>query len=73
MNLEIQSHQESVGRGDRILFCTDGVYRPIPAERLSQIVGQQDFPLDKIVAQLIDDANSRGGPDNITALLVELL
>ncbi|QTD48615.1 PP2C family protein-serine/threonine phosphatase [Sulfidibacter corallicola] len=72
-NLEIQSHQESVERGDRILFCTDGVYRPIPAERLPQTVGQQDFPLDKIVAQMIDDANSRGGPDNITALLVEVL
>ncbi|QTD52911.1 PP2C family protein-serine/threonine phosphatase [Sulfidibacter corallicola] len=71
-NLEIQSYQESIERGDRILFCTKGVYRPIPAKSLLEIVSQRGFPLDKIVTQLIDDANSRGGPDNITALLVEI-
>lgn len=55
--------------GERVLFCSDGVSRVIPEPDLGEILGETDDPaagMQKIVAT----ANGRGGPDNITGVLI---
>jgi len=64
-----------VAPGDRFLLCTDGLsgYFDAPEgtpEELAQKLLQPDP--DSVVGDLVDTANSRGGKDNITAVLVAL-
>ncbi len=56
--------------GDRILLCTDGVTDPIDEATLRSIVFGQDDP-QQCCQELIDAANRAGGPDNITAAVVD--
>jgi serine/threonine protein phosphatase PrpC len=64
-----------VAPGDRFLLCTDGLsgYFEAPEgsrEELAQKLLDPDS--DAVVADLVETANSRGGKDNITAVLVTL-
>ena len=64
-----------VAPGDRFLLCTDGLsgYFEAPEgtmEELAQKLVQPDP--QSIVGDLVDTANTRGGKDNITAVLVTL-
>ncbi len=55
--------------GDRILLCSDGLYGVLRDEEIAARLGQRS--LEEAVAQLIAEANARGGPDNITAVVIE--
>lgn len=69
--LPIQQHSFLLEPGDRILLCSDGLYGPLGDESLAALLlAGGDLPglLDK----LIQKANEAGGPDNITAILLEL-
>ena len=56
--------------GDRYLLCSDGLHGYFDPEDIGELVeiGGQDA-----VEALIDMANARGGRDNITAVLVEVV
>ncbi len=58
----------AVGEGDCILLCTDGLTTYVSDEEIAKVVREND--LDRAVRILVDLANSRGGMDNITALLI---
>ncbi len=58
--------------GDRILLCSDGLHAVIGADLLIQILGAQRDP-DHACAALIAAANDAGGPDNITAVVIDVL
>jgi PPM family protein phosphatase len=54
--------------GDRILLCTDGLTRyALPGDLVQ--MGSHGSPV-QVVKRLIGFANSRGGADNVTSLLV---
>jgi PPM family protein phosphatase len=59
--------------GDRFLLCSDGLseYYEEPYGALTQLAQTLEVPdAEKAAKQLIDTANSRGGKDNITAVIV---
>ena len=56
-------------RGDRYLFCTDGVTRMVRDEELAELIGQPAEP-EEILREMITLAVRRGGPDNATGVLV---
>jgi len=56
--------------GDRFLLCSDGLHDLLPPADILQIV--KDGPADTVSRRLIDEANARGGYDNISAILVDL-
>ncbi len=63
---------ETLRDGDRLLLCCDGLHGYVPeADIEREVLGAAD--LDLGVQKLIDLANENGGPDNITAVLVDLL
>jgi protein phosphatase len=60
-----------VRAGDRYLLCSDGLTGMLPDEELYEHF-RAAGPLDTTVRSLIEVANTRGGVDNITAILVEV-
>lgn len=56
--------------GDMLLLCSDGLSNTVTAARVEQLL--QTVPFYEAPDRLIDEANRNGGPDNITALLVEM-
>jgi protein phosphatase len=69
--VEVDLYQERVVPGDRVLLCSDGLHGQLEAEEMAQIAGSG--PLQRAVDGLIGLANQRGGPDNITAVLIEVV
>lgn len=58
--------------GDRLLLCSDGLYQYFPrADEIGEILVMDGSKAG--LARLIDEANERGGRDNITGVLVEVL
>jgi protein phosphatase len=58
--------------GDRYLLCSDGLFGVVPDEKIGAIVGDRSASLEDICGKLIDAANAAGGPDNITAMLLQV-
>jgi protein phosphatase len=56
--------------GDIFVLCSDGLSNQIPPEEVGAIVSA--LPLAEAGQFLIELANLRGGPDNITALIVRV-
>ena len=56
-------------QGDMLLLCSDGLSGKLRAEDIQQIVVSSQDNLAKACEMLIDEANNRGGEDNITVVL----
>jgi serine/threonine protein phosphatase PrpC len=54
--------------GDQVLLCSDGLTEPVPDDDIAQLLATPDG--DAACRALIDAANTAGGPDNITVVLV---
>jgi PPM family protein phosphatase len=54
--------------GDILLLCSDGLTDLVADEEIQEVV--QSLPLDQIPDRLISLANTRGGHDNITLVLL---
>lgn len=57
--------------GDRYIFCSDGVTRLVKDDELAEQLSR-DASLDIILRDIVELANSRGGLDNSTAVLVAI-
>jgi len=69
---EIDVVEVKPAAGDRYLLCSDGLFGVVADEQIAQILGDRSLSLDDICARLIDAANEAGGPDNITALVIQI-
>jgi PPM family protein phosphatase len=58
--------------GDRLLLCSDGLNSMVSTPDIERIVGQP-IGISQINEQLIAAANTNGGEDNITVVLLEML
>jgi protein phosphatase len=56
-------------QGDVLLLCSDGLSGKLRSEDIQQIVVNSQGDLAKACDHLIDEANNRGGEDNITVVL----
>jgi protein phosphatase len=66
----VRTHVMRLEPGDLVLLCSDGLYGPVNDETISRILSESASLRDK-VERLIDCANLNGGPDNVTAVLLE--
>jgi protein phosphatase len=55
----------------RLLLCSDGLWGVVPEAQIHAIITGQPS-LQAACHALIAEANRLGGPDNITAILVEV-
>ncbi len=56
--------------GDTFLLCSDGLTNVVPADEIGAVVTA--FPPEEACQHLVALANLRGGPDNITCLIVQV-
>lgn len=56
--------------GDMFLLCSDGLSNLVTADELGAVLNT--FPPDEASKYLVSLANVRGGPDNITCLIVQI-
>ena len=57
---------------DRYLLCSDGLFSVVSDEQIATLMGDRGISLDQVCQRLIEAANTAGGPDNITALVLEV-
>lgn len=65
--VKVDLTRQSLRRGDLLVLCSDGLSGPVKKEEIAEIAGTTP-ELKELCARLIDLANERGGPDNITAI-----
>jgi protein phosphatase len=58
--------------GDRYLICSDGLSDVVGAAEIAELL-TATADGDDTVRSLIEAANARGGPDNITCVVVDVL
>jgi PPM family protein phosphatase len=56
-------------QGDLVLLCSDGLSGKLKADDIHRIVAGSNGDLAKACDALVDEANNRGGEDNITVVL----
>ena len=67
-HVKVDLTRQDVRKGDVLVMCSDGLSGLVPRDDMLRIVmGQPD--LVSVCRELIDLANSRGGPDNITCIV----
>jgi protein phosphatase len=66
--LSPEVHRATLRQGDAVLLCTDGLTKYLPNEQLVEQIRRGETSAD-ICQQLVSDANSKGGSDNITVIL----
>jgi protein phosphatase len=64
-------HEEPLEPGDTVVLCTDGLHGVVVNAEIAEHASGED--LEAACRGLIDLANERGGPDNITVVLARLV
>jgi serine/threonine protein phosphatase PrpC len=67
--VDVDTRIDVVGARDTYLICTDGVHGVLQDDEIASILEAHGDPL-LAVQELIQAANERGGPDNITAIAI---
>jgi serine/threonine protein phosphatase PrpC len=68
---EVEIVQVPVKPGERFLLCTDGLTGPLTDQELAAVLSKEEDP-QVLADQLVAQANAKGGPDNITAMVIEV-
>jgi protein phosphatase len=71
-DVNIEIYEMEVRAGDRFLLCSDGLSGLIDDDKMLEVLAGSKN-LNQIVVDLIDAANSNGGDDNISTIVVEVL
>ena len=67
--VKVDLSHEQLRRGDMLILCSDGLSGVVRREELAQMV-ENSPDLPTLCSALIDLANERGGPDNVTVVAV---
>jgi serine/threonine protein phosphatase PrpC len=57
--------------GDVLLLCSDGLYEPVKPDRVVELL-QAEGTAQALAERLVEEAYTRGGTDNITAVVVRV-
>lgn len=67
--VQVDTSTFDVATGDRFLLCSDGLHGYLVDDEIASIM---EGPVDIVAKALIELANTRGGRDNITAIVVDV-
>jgi protein phosphatase len=71
LDLEVDVYTRYLKANDRLVVCSDGLTRHILPEEIGEVVMRNPEP-EKATQELIDLANSRGGEDNISVIVIKM-
>lgn len=69
--VEIDTFTIKLSRGDRLVLCSDGLWEMVSDAEIFQVVARSRSPQQACDA-LLEAANSAGGEDNISVVVVEM-
>ena len=69
-NLEVDAVIRRLPPGSRLLLCSDGLWNQVDETALKEVVLSASSP-QEACDRLITAANDRGGPDNITVVIIQ--
>lgn len=72
LQLEPSISRQEIKMGDRFLLCSDGITDMLSDGEIADILSR-DIPVAKTVEILVDRALKKGGRDNITVVLCEIM
>jgi protein phosphatase len=67
--VDAEIHKLVLRDGDVLLICTDGLTEPVDDATIAEVLNRLHDPRDACT-RLVDLAVSRGGPDNVTAVVL---
>jgi protein phosphatase len=70
--IDVDVYTVTVDAGDRLLVCSDGLTTMVRDRDVERIVRDADNP-QRAAEELVDAANSAGGEDNVTVVVVEVV
>ena len=70
-DVEVDIQEVALKSGDRLLLCSDGVFTVLSDDQISEVL-RRETDLDHLCHALIQGANDGGGPDNVTAVVLEV-
>lgn len=70
--LRVHTYQLHPTPGTQVLLCSDGLHGVAPEDEVAKILHSKDS-LESKCEQLIAAARAHGGPDNVTAVLLQAL
>jgi len=70
-DVEIDIYYERLQIGDRLVLCSDGLTLHVKPEEIAQITLAADNP-EEASQKLIELANTRGGRDNISVIVIKV-
>jgi len=70
--VEIDLEQGPTREGDTFLLCSDGLTDVVSDDNLRRILSDKERSPQQIGETLVAEANVRGGPDNITVVIVRV-
>lgn len=68
--VQVDIFRQALQLDDIIILCSDGLHGVADDHEIIEIIGSQS--LEQASKQLIDLANQRGGPDNITIAIIQV-
>jgi PPM family protein phosphatase len=70
--VDVELNEVPVRPGNYLLLCSDGLTRMVPDATMAEAIRRLRNP-QRICDYLIDAANGKGGQDNITVVIVEIV
>lgn len=70
-NLKVDYNIVRLEPEDKLFLCTDGFSNYFTDRDIYFMIQNDDYEIEKAVNNMIDEANQRGGSDNITAVIIE--
>lgn len=68
--VEVEVKEQSFEDGDVYLMCSDGLNDVLLDQEIAAILGEHLSDLDLAAQKMIAEVNARGGPDNVSIVLV---
>ncbi|NWG14100.1 MAG: Stp1/IreP family PP2C-type Ser/Thr phosphatase [Acidobacteria bacterium] len=72
LNVEVDIECGEAHEGDTFLLCSDGLTDVLSDEDLRQKLSNADASPQQLGDDLVREANARGGPDNITVIVIRI-
>ncbi len=69
-NVQVDAEPLDVRSGDRYLLCSDGLWGEVSDPEMAAVLGFEEP--ETAVARLVELANSRGAPDNVTVQIAAI-
>jgi serine/threonine protein phosphatase PrpC len=68
--VEVDLYSDDIHEDDIFLLCTDGLTDVLTDKAIAQILSAKVQDMQEFADHLVDEANTAGGPDNITIVVV---